>query len=950
MTSMEPPPLDEIWVAIDVETTGLDPNSDRIIEVGAVKFRGDQTIDKFQSLIDPGADVEISEFIEGYTGIRRQDLDAAPSFQDVANDILRFIGSAPIVGHNVRFDLGFLHSHGLSTTSPVSDVYDLARVFLPHAQSYRLGAIAAELGVQFVEGEAHRALYDTEVTHRVFVELVRLAARADTDTLRHIESIASRSQSSPLTYPLRRMLSGREAERAGPDMGGVSEPTRPDVDGYGVDIVGLRSRLRYPQPLDVSEDEEKIDVDAATDMLEVDGPFARTMQGFEHRPQQIAMARSVAEAINDGQRLIVEAGTGVGKSLAYLLPAALYAARNGRRVVISTNTINLQEQIIEKDIPSLLAALEDTRWISGGEVQYALLKGRANYLCLKRWTHIKNSDSLSDEDARLASGVLLWLGETSTGDRSELNIGRRSIASWNRMSAQGALDCMGSRGICFLRAARTRAAASHIVVVNHALLLTDLVMGGALVPEYDALIIDEAHHLESEATRQLGFEISQAAIGDRLQGLSGERGLLPRAVAAIGRTSTPAQDRTLLDGVGEMVSNMLPRLREGMAALFGLVEDAALGGASGRIQARVTNGTRGQPLWSDVETVWETVDHALADLQNTLSSLLSALGSVNTEDVDDHGGLSMELGESLQETADLRQNLAEFAVRPREDGIYWVEKAGWSGDTTLLSAPLHVGEQLETLLYSRKRAVVMTSATLAANGALDHIQERTGFQDAEHKLLGSPFDYKASTLVCIPNDMPEPSAPNYVERAAHAIGEAAAAAGGRTMALFTSYAALGDTAESMREWTRERGIELLAQGGEASPYQMIQKFRSNPKSIILGTASFWEGVDLPGDSLQVLVVARLPFNVPTEPVFEARSELYDNPFMEYALPQAILRLRQGFGRLIRSKTDRGVVIILDQRVISRRYGALFLQSLPPASRKTCKVDRLGGEVKRWLDK
>lgn len=944
------PPLDEIWVAIDVETTGLDPNSDRIIEVGAVKFLGEETIDKFQSLIDPGADVEIIEFIEEYTGIKRQDLNGAPSFQDVANDILRFIGPVPIVSHTVGFDLAFLRNHGLSITSQRSDVYDLARIFLPDAPSYPLGAIAAELGVPFVEGKAHRALYDAEITHQVFVGLVRLAAHTDTHSLRQIESIASRSQSSPLTYPLRRMLSGREAERAGPDMGERSEPTRPQVDGYGVDLVGLRSRLRYPQPLDVNEDEEKIDVDAATDMLEEDGPFARTMPGFEHRPQQIAMVRSVAEAINDGQRLIVEAGTGVGKSLAYLLPAALYAARNGRRVVISTNTINLQEQVIEKDIPSLLAALEDTRWISGGEIQYALLKGRANYLCFKRWTHIKNSESLSDEDARLASGVLLWLGKTSTGDRNELNIGSRSFASWNRMSAQGALDCMGSRGICFLRAARTRAAASHIVVVNHALLLTDLVMGGALVPEYDALIIDEAHHLESEATRQLGFEISQAAVGDHMQGLSGERGLLPRAAAAIGRTSTPAQGRELLDGVGEMVSSRLPRLREGMIALFGLAEDAALGGVSGRIQARVTNETRGQPRWSDIETVWETIDHALTDLQNTLSNLLSALGSVNTEDVDDHGGLSMELGESLQETIDLRQNLAEFAVRPREDGIYWVEKAGRSGDTSLLSAPLHVGEQLETLLYSRKRAVVMTSATLAANGTLDHIQERTGFQDAEHKLLGSPFDYKTSTLVCIPDDMPEPYAPNYVERAAQAIGEAAAAAGGRTMALFTSYAALGDTAKSMKEWTRERGIELLAQGGEASPYQMIQKFRSNPNSIILGTASFWEGVDLPGDSLQVLVVARLPFNVPTEPVFEARSELYDNPFMEYALPQAILRLRQGFGRLIRSKTDRGVVIILDQRVISRRYGALFLNSLPPASRKTCKVDGLGGEVKRWLDK
>lgn len=961
MTSLETPPLDEIWVALDVETTGIDPESDRIIEVAAVKFRGEETHGEFQSLINPGNSVEVSEFIEGYTGIERQDLDAAPSFPDIANDLLAFIGSSPVVGHTVGFDLAFLRSHGLSITSPVSDVYDLARVFLPDARSHRLGRIAAELGVHFVESEAHRALYDAEVTRRVFVELVRIAAGADAGVLRQIESIASRSQSSSLTYLLRRIAEGRAAERAAPDIGGISEPKRtymsgiskpkrPEIDGGGLDLAGLRSRLRYPQALEANAEEEKVDIDAAAELLEDDGPFARALPGFERRPEQIEMTRSVAKAINDGQRLIVEAGTGVGKSLAYLLPAALHAALNGRRVVISTNTINLQEQIIEKDIPTLLAALEDARRGSEGEIRYALLKGRANYLCFKRWMSVKNSDGLSDEDARLASGVLLWLDRTSTGDKSELNIGRRSLASWNRISAQGALDCTRSMGVCFLRAARTRAAAAHLVVVNHALLLTDLVMDGSLLPEYDALIIDEAHHLESEATRQLGFEISHSAVGDRLQGLGGERGLLPRAAAVIGRTSASAQDRKVLDRAAEMASGTLPHLRESMTALFGFAEEAASGEASGQSQARVTNGTRGQPRWSDVETVWETIDHALADLQDTLGSLASALGDTDTDDVDDHGGLSMELGDSLQETAKLRQNLSEFTVQPREDVVYWVEKTARSGDTTLFGAPLHVGEQLETLLYSRKRSVVMTSATLAANGTLDHIQERTGFHDAERKLLGSPFDYKTSTLVCTPNDMPEPSAPNYAERAARAIGEAAAAAGGRTMALFTSYAALRETAESMREWTRERGIDLLAQGGEASPYQMIRRFLDNPNSIILGTASFWEGVDLPGDSLQVLVVTRLPFNVPTEPVFEARSELYDNPFMEYALPQAILRLRQGFGRLIRSKTDRGVVIILDQRVISRRYGALFLQSLPPASRKTCKVDRLGGEVKRWLDR
>lgn len=326
MTSRETPPLDEIWVAIDVETTGVDPDSDRIIEVGAVKFQGEETRGEFQSLVNPG--VEVSEFIEELTGIDRQDLDGAPSFPDIADDLLAFIGSSPVVGHTVGFDLGFLRNHGLAITSPVSDVYDLARVFLPGARSYRLGAIAAELGVHFVETEAHRALYDAEVTRRVFVELVRIAAGADAGVLRQIESIASRSQSSPMTYPLRRIAEGRAAERAAPPMSGISEPTgpymsgapeptRPEIDGDGFDLAGLRARLRYPQALEANAEEEKIDIDAAAGLLEDDGPFARALPGFDRRPQQIEMARSVAEAINDGQRLIVEAGTGVGKSLAY---------------------------------------------------------------------------------------------------------------------------------------------------------------------------------------------------------------------------------------------------------------------------------------------------------------------------------------------------------------------------------------------------------------------------------------------------------------------------------------------------------------------------------------------------------------------------------------------------------------------------------------------------------
>ena len=479
-------------------------------------------------------------------------------------------------------------------------------------------------------------------------------------------------------------------------------------------------------------------------------------------------------------------------------------------------------------------------------------------------------------------------------------------------------------------------------------MLTDIVAGGTIIPEYDVLIIDEAHHLESEATKQLGFEVSRSAVGEHLQELMGERGLIGRAMTTLQRVSGIERVSRVLEDVGQMAPGLLPVLREGTAALFGLLEDRVLGASQADRQMRVTEGTRHQPFWSDVETVWENVDLSLSSLANCLDALISTLQDLAADDANGNEGLLIELNSNALNNAEIRQNLEEFAVRHKEDVVYWIEKSGRGDDVTLFGAPLHVGELLEELLYTRKSAVVMTSATLAANGTFDHIQERTGFVDSEQRLLGSPFDYPSSALVCVPDDIPEPSAPTYMDAAAQAIGDAAIAAGGRTMALFTSYASLRETAEAMRATMKSQGIELLVQGNDGSPDQIIRRFRENPESIILGTASFWEGIDLAGDSLQALVVMRLPFNVPTEPVFEARSEHYDNPFMEYALPQAILRLRQGFGRLIRTKTDRGVAIILDRRVISRRYGSLFLRSLPPASRKRCKLDELGDEVRQWL--
>ncbi len=950
-------PLTEVWVAIDTETTGLDPERDQIIEVGAVKFRGDEVLDVFQSFVNPGR--RLSSFIRKFTGIAQKDVDRAPPFSKVARDLLPFIGVSPVVGHNVGFDLGFLRSHGLPITNALSDTYDLAQVFLPSASEYSLGGLARNLDIPVIR--AHRAIDDAKTTRSVFVRLLEIADRTDLDTLRQMESIASKSPSSALTYPLRQMVGNGTVNRA---QLSLDEPaidlrelaamrrlqaTPAPRRAGGFDLADLKDRLRHPQSLRTNEDAEPIDVDEALTLLAEDGPIALALSGFEERTEQIEMARAVTEAINDGQRLVVEAGTGVGKSLAYLLPAVLHAVRNNKRVVVSTNTINLQEQLMTKDIPTLIEALSGVPGFSTDEFKYALLKGRANYLCLKRWTHLKNGDSVSDEDARLLSKVLLWLDETSTGDRSELNIGSRNFSSWNRMSAQGALDCNGYNGACFLRASRARAAASYLVVVNHALLLTDLIMGGTLIPEYDVLIIDEAHHLESEATKHLGFEVSQGGIAEHLQMLTGDRGLVNRAKTVLQRASAPTEKRESLDQVGQKMTSLLPTLRESMAGYFGVLNGAIQGASDGQ-QMRVTKGVRRQPQWSTAETVWENVNGNLADLQSNLSDVSTALDGLDAADVVDHEGLLLEVANSAQTNAEIRRNLEEFAVTPKDDGIYWVDRSPRGGDLSLSAAPLHVGDQLESLLYSQKRTVVMTSATLSTNGTFDHIRERTGFADSEDLLLGSPFDYPNSTLLCVPTDMPEPSGPGYIESAGQAIVDAAVAAGGRTMALFTSYASLRDTARAIGTSMQAAGLELLVQGSDGSPYQIVRRFLDNPKSVILGTSSFWEGVDLAGDSLQVLVVMRLPFNVPTEPVFEARSELYDNSFMQYAVPQAILRLRQGFGRLIRTKNDRGVAIILDQRIVSRRYGKLFVRSLPPASRKTCKLDEVGDEVGQWLHK
>ena len=932
--------LDEAWVALDVETTGLSSDEDQIIEVGAVRFRGSETLDTFQSFVNPGRILD--PFVTRLTGITNDDLRDAPGFSSVAAALAAFVGRSPLVGHNVSFDLGFLERHGLRIPNQLCDTWELAYFLLPRQSSYALESLAEWANAD--DSRYHRAVDDAHATRRLFVRLLEDLAELDVNSLAEIERMASRS---PWIVSDVLRLQGLTATRvASPGSGtGVS----------GVDTGALSRRLRHGRALRANERRLTMDPELVASLLRSGSPLAEAIDGFEERGEQADMARAVARAINGSHRLIVEAGTGVGKSLAYLLPAAIYALENNRRVVVSTNTINLQEQLLTKDIPVLVRGLTGVEGLTAEDLRFAQLKGRANYLCFRRWDGLRSGETLTAEEARMAAKALVWMRDTETGDRAELNLGHREAAApWGKISAQGALKCPRGGTPCFLRAAREKAAASHLVIVNHALLMSDLTAGGGLIPEHEVLIIDEAHHLEREATRHLGFEVSHAQFVDYADSLAGDAGLLAQAVNAFRGTAVAETRR---ETVGQVVRQALPlllQLRDRAAMTFislDAVGGKGLGGRDGYSpEFRIKDNLRGKPEWEEVKSQWENVDLILMDLGARLDDLDTSFEGLEDADIQDYDGLTAEASIARQTNSELRQNLREFIAEPADEGIYWVTRSRQSADLTLRAAPLHVGPLLDEMLYSRKESVIMTSATLSTAGTFDHIVERTGFVESEQLLLGSPFDYPRAALVCVPSDMPEPNSWAYQSALEQAITDSVLAAGGRTMALFTSHASLQTTAAQVRDDLEARGINVLAQGVDGTPGQLLRRFRNEPRSLLLGTASFWEGVDLPGDSLQVLLLTRLPFNVPTEPVFEARSEQYgEQSFNEYALPEAALRLRQGFGRLIRTRTDRGVVVMLDRRVVSRRYGQVFLDSLPDVTQRSVSVLDLDRHIKKWLE-
>jgi DNA polymerase-3 subunit epsilon/ATP-dependent DNA helicase DinG len=956
------------FVALDLETTGLDPEKDEITEVAAVGFEGGRPGEVFHTLVNPRREVPYR--IQLMTGLSSRELRRAPSFAEVASDLQRFLDVHPVVGHNVNFDLSFLSRWGVLPGGPAFDTWDLARLLLFDLPDYSLRSLARHLGVEYPT--QHRATADAEAAGRVFVALRERLALTPSAVLAELERLAALAD-----WPLRHLFHDLLAEAAAQRGARGTLPTSGAIGGLDDAAVGLTKAPREAgASLGAIGEGRPVPPDEVEALLEGLGGRPEVLPGFERRPEQAAMARAVAEALSGAEHFIVEAGTGVGKSLAYLLPSACFALLNRTRVLVSTNTISLQEQLLGQDIPIVRRALE--RWGPRGlgkALRVAQLKGRRNYLCLLRWSGQRHAAALPPVEAKLMARLLLWLPRTETGDRAELNLTPDEEIAWGRLSAQNEA-CLAStcryvrEGTCFLERARRRAESAHIVIVNHALLLSDLAAGGRVLPSYSYLVVDEAQHLEDEATQQFGFQTGESDIvsfldrvhqrigRDRDGGLAGSLRQAARGVAApLGRAAVSSLAASLAAAV--------ERARQRLPELFSLLPDFVRHHTSeeGDYDQRLllSRAMRIQPDWSEVEAAWENLDLTFQQVEAALAGVQEALEGSGAEGLLDHEALAAETADLLQGAGSLREGIAAVIAREDPQLVAWLSLSRWNGPRQaresgrgqgarigLASAPLQVADTLRAGLFDPKESVVLTSATLSTEGHFQYLRQRVGPEEPRELLLGSPFDYARSTLVLVPQDLPEPGEAGYQAALERTVLDLCRASEGRALVLFTSYAALRATYSAVQAPLEEEGILALGHGIDGSPKQLLQALRESPRTVLLGTASFWEGVDVVGEALSLLVMARLPFTVPTDPVFVARSGLYDQPFNQYALPQAVLRFKQGFGRLIRRKTDRGVVAVLDRRIKSRNYGGAFLRSLPPCTVREEPLRNLPRAVADWL--
>lgn len=945
------------FAVLDFETTGNQP-TDEIIQVGLVIIEHDLTIGQvFSSLVKPST--TIPPFITQLTGISDEDVADAPSLDDVMMELVPLLDDVVLIGHHVVFDFNFLQ-HALDATGylpftgRILDTIDFLRICFPSLTTYQLGAVTSQF--EIVHERPHQADSDALATAYVWLKCLNKLDDLPLIALQRLTDLFGQ-EDSDLTWFFSLLLADREMKSVTDDQAHqYFRQFALRIDDWTELLPPREEEVHNPLAHQTFEQfcEESI------------ARLKTTLPQFEQREAQNMMFHEVMEALDTDHHLLIEAGTGTGKSLGYLIPSIYHSVKNEQKVIVSTHTINLQEQLRQRDVPLLHSILPV-------DFRVSVLKGRHHYLCLRKFEHKMNYKDFTSpkEDVVTAAQMIVWLAETEHGDDEELHFGNKGGEFWETVASD--TDSCLNRACpwfrkCFYHRARHEANIADVIITNHSLLFTD-VRVDRFLPSYDHLIIDEAHHLEDVAGKHLGLHLKYFSLVHTLTRLlkDSKSGQLPTL-----RTKLQAAGDTKLLEWCEIIDSFYPQIIETKEMwdnltemLFAMMPQRSADGGqteSGQYVFRL-HADRMPEDWSAAALLEDQIYALLNDLSRRADRLLLDLRDVQ----DEYGiqGAVTDLSGTVKDLGRYRDELRYFMKMKDGGVVYWMEANNHyrSKSMQLFAVPADVSSQLKGYFFDAKKSIVLTSATLTVDKSFQYMCEQLGLQEAEEHgrlksvQLPSPFQYRKQALLVIPRDFPMLKGSNadahFIKTLVQSLADAAVATHGRMLVLFTSYRMMKQVYDPLKDLLSGSDIQVLGQGIDSgNRSKLTRRFQDQSASVLLGTSSFWEGVDIPGDALTCLAIVRLPFQPPNHPLVEAKSEILQkqkkNPFMKLSVPQAVIRFKQGFGRLVRTAHDRGIVIIYDTRVIESYYGKYFLYSLPGPKMEHMPLDQIVPRMKEWL--